>query len=118
MTAWGAALTMAGSMILTGCGGAMLPILAGISAAGSVASAAQSLYQVGGDILAATAIACRELPGAEAAEQRKVTFGTLPAAAMMTPWVRALCDDLRPGNPNLDVGSPAWVAGIVGKQSP
>ncbi len=96
-------------LMLNGCAGP----LAAISAIASVAGAAHSLYQAGGDIVAATAVACQGLPAAQAAEQRAIAAGRLTPDKASTPWYGALCNDLRPEK--LDTGSPAWVSAGLSK---
>ena len=98
-------------LLLGGCLGT--GALAAISAASGVLGLAHNLYQVGGDIVAATAVSCRKLPAAEASERSRVAAGRLAPSAMATPYARGLCDNLRPDNPALDAGSPAWVATIA-----
>jgi hypothetical protein len=102
-------------LILAGC--AALPAILVTTA--SVASAGytivHSALQVGEDILAAVAISCQALPAATAAERaRKGAAADQPTASAI-PWYSALCNDLRPSNPNLDAGSPAWVAAGLAK---
>jgi hypothetical protein len=109
----GAAAAIALSLALGGC--AAPALLAGVSAAASIASAAHQFALVGGDIVAATALACQELPAATAAEQQRAAAPGTAAA----PWYAALCGNLRPDNPNLNTGSPAWVAaGLARMEKP
>jgi hypothetical protein len=97
----GAAFTVLLCALLTGCAAAP----AVIAAVASGASLAHSLYTVGGDIVAATSVACEALPAAHA---------RAPGNAAL-PWYDALCGRLDPANPNLDTGSPAWVAAGLAK---
>lgn len=97
----------------------LLFLLSGCSAAGLAAAASVStlIYtitdnslKVGQDIIAATAIACRALPTAQAAEQLEVATGQLSPKQTSVSWYAALCDHLLPSNPKLNVNSPVWVA--------
>ena len=99
------------SLTLAGCGPAA------IAAIGTAASISTAVYTLGhnallasADIIQATAIACRALPQAKAAELARIGAGIERPDRAATPWYEALCDRLSPTNPNLNASSPAWVA--------
>jgi len=98
---------------LTGC---LSPgVLAGIAAAGSVAGAGHSFFQVGSDIVAATAVACQDVPAAKAASADLVRRGvrSVPGHMSLVASVDGLCGNVTPEA--LDRGSPAWVGQVVAK---
>ena len=103
-----AAFTALHALLAAPLGGCSAAALAGISAAGSVAGAIHEFAQVGGDIVAATAVACQDLAAAHA---------RAPGNAAL-PWYDTLCSNVSPSNPNLDTGSPAWVAAGLAKVQP
>lgn len=89
----------------TGC----VPVMAGIAAAGGVANAVHSFYQVGGDILAVTAAACQRYAVAAALNPRD--------AAAADPWYSRICNRISPDNRDITVGTAAWVGEGAGRLS-
>ncbi len=112
-----AALAILAALSLVGCGGAALGVVAGITLAGQVAGAAHSFYQVGGDIIAATSVACADLPEARAKSAWAVAVGLRPLAAhaALERSAAAICDWASPDNPAINVATPAWLGRVTAK---
>lgn len=90
-------------------------ILAGLATAVTVAQAGHSFFQVGEDIVAATAVACQDVPVAKAASANLVRRGirSVPGHMSLIAAVDGVCNAVTPSS--LDVAAPAWVGQVVAK---
>lgn len=104
---------MAMTVPLAGCVGPA--VLAGVSAAASVAGAVHSFALVGEDIVSAVSVACQDVPAAKTASATLVRRGvrSVPAHMSLVSSIDALCGRVAPST--VDAGSPAWVGKVVAK---
>lgn len=90
--------------LLSGCSAG---VLAGISAAASIASAAHSFYQVSGDIITATSLACQRWAVAKALHPTE--------AAKVDPWYSKIYSNISPNNTAINHSTAALIGAGAGR---